>query len=162
MMTSTQVLVVKDKVQRYAKQFFNVVQLDDDGDLVIPYESTEVIIQVVELDTSDPALVEWRKENDISLIVVNLFALVLFDANVSSELFKWVAIEGQEYNFGAFRVIIDKENPKKCNVQYQYRIAGDNLDPGELKNALAAVAFTADNEDDMLQKMFGGQKFSDL
>ena len=31
-------LVVKDKVSRYAKEVFNVVQLDDDGDLVIPYE----------------------------------------------------------------------------------------------------------------------------
>jgi hypothetical protein len=161
-MPSTQLLVVKDKVQRYAKQFFNVINIDDDGDLRIFYESTHVVLQVLELDSSNPDIVEFRKDNDISVTVVNIFALVLFEADVSSELFKWIATEGQDYDFGAFRVFIDSENPKKCNVQYQYRLAGDNLDPGELKGALAAVAFTADNEDDELQKKFGGKKFSDL
>jgi hypothetical protein len=161
-MASTQLLVVKDKVQRYAKQFFNVINIDDDGDLRITYESTHVVLQVLELDTNDPDIVEYRKDNDISVTVVNIYALVLFDANVSNELYKWVATEGQAYDYGAFRVFIDPENSKKCHIQYQYRIAGDNLDPGELKGALAAVAFTADNEDDELQKMFGGKKFSDL
>ena len=161
-MASTQLLVVKDKVQRYAKQFFNVINIDDDGDLRINYESTHVILQVIELETSNPEIVQYRKDNDVSVTVVNIFALVLFDANATNELFKWVATEGQDYDYGAFRVHINPENPKKCNVQYQYRIAGDHLDPGELKGALAAVAFTADNEDDGLQKMFGGQKYSDL
>ena len=161
-MASTQLLVVKDKVQRYAKQFFNVINIDDDGDLRITYESTHVVLQVVELDVSDPDIVEYRKDNDISVTVVNIFALVLFEVDVSNELYKWVATEGQNYDYGAFRIFIDSDNPKKCNVQYQYRIAGDNLDPGELKGALAAVAFTSDNEDDELQKMFGGKKWSDL
>ena len=161
-MASTQLLVVKDKVQRYAKQFFNVINIDDDGDLRINYESTHVILQVIELETSNPEIVQYRKDNDVSVTVVNIFALVLFDANATNELFKWIATEGQDYDYCAFRVHINPENPKKCNVQYQYRIAGDHLDPGELKGALAAVAFTADNEDDGLQKMFGGQKYSDL
>ena len=43
-MASPNLLLVKDKVQRFAKQFFNVVQLDDDGDLSIPYESTNIFI----------------------------------------------------------------------------------------------------------------------
>ena len=161
-MASTQLLVVKDKVQRYAKQFFNVINIDDDGDLRITFESTHVILSVIELDTSDPEIVEYRKDQDISATVVNIFALVLFGANVSNELYKWIATEGQDFDYGAFRVFIDSENPKKCNVQYQYRLAGDHLDPGELKGALAAVAFTADNEDDELQKKFGGKKWSDL
>ena len=161
-MASTQLLLVKDKVQRYAKQFFNVINIDDDGDLRITYESTHVILSVIELDTSNLDAIEYRKNNDISATVVNIFALVLFDANVSNELYKWIATEGQSFDYGAFRVHIDSENPKKCNVQYQYRLAGDHLDPGELKGALAAVAFTADNEDDELQKKFGGKKWSDL
>ena len=77
-MASTQLLVVKDKVQRYAKQFFNVINVDDDGDLRITFESTHVVLQVVELDTSNPDIVEFREENDISKTVVNIFALVLF------------------------------------------------------------------------------------
>jgi hypothetical protein len=117
---------------------------------------------VFELDTSDQEIDEYRKDNDNSVTVVNIFALVLFEVDVSNELFKWVATEGQNYDYGAFRIFIDSDNPKKCNVQYQYRIAGDNLDPGELKGALAAVAFTSDNEDDELQKKFGGKKWSDL
>ena len=161
-MASTQLLVVKDKVQRYAKQFFNVINVDDDGDLRITFESTHVVLQVVELDTSNPDIVEFREENDISKTVVNIFALVLCDVDVTNELFKWIAIEGQDSNFGGFRANIDPDNPKKCNIQFQYRLAGDNLDPGELKGALACVSFTADNEDDELQKKFGGKRWEDL
>ena len=161
-MASTQLLVVKDKVQRYAKQFFNVINIDDDGDLRITYESTHVVISVQELDSSDSDTVAFREENNISVTIVNLYALVLFEANVSNELYKWIATEGQSWDYGGFRVFIDETNPKKCNVQFTYRIAGDNLDPGELKNALALVAFTADHQDDELQKMFGGKKWSDL
>ena len=34
----SKLLVTKDKVTRFAKELFNVVMIDDDGDLVIPYE----------------------------------------------------------------------------------------------------------------------------
>jgi hypothetical protein len=161
-MPSTQFLVVKDKVQRYAQQFFNVIRFDNDGDLRIDYESTHIIIQVVEKSSDDAEIVEFRKENDISSTLINLYALVLFDADVSNDLYKWIATEGQEYDFGSFRVQLNPENPKKCNIQYVYRIEGDTLDPGELKSALAAVAFTSDNEDDNLRKMFGGKRWSDI
>ena len=65
-MASSDLLVVKDKVQRYAKQFFNVIQIDDEGDLRIPYESTHVVISVVELNLSEPSIAAFHKENDIS------------------------------------------------------------------------------------------------
>jgi hypothetical protein len=161
-MASANLLVVKDKVQRYAKQFFNVIQIDDDGDLRIPFESTHVVISVFEMNTSDPDVLAFHKENDISKTIVNLFAYVLWGVKTTPELFKWVATEGQDFDFGAFRVIIDPENSKNCNVQFQYRLAGDTLDPGELKNALAAVAFVADAQDDQLQAKFGGKRSSDL
>ena len=161
-MASSDLLVVKDKVQRYAKQFFNVVQIDDEGDLRIPYESTHVVISVVELNLSEPSIAAFHKENDISKTIVNLFAFVLWGVKATPELFKWVATEGQEFDYGAFRVILDPEDSKNCNVQFQYRLPGDTLDPGELKNALASVAFVADGQDDLLQAKFGGKKTSDL
>jgi len=161
-MASADLLLVKDKVQRFAKQFFNVIQIDDDGDLRIPYESTHVVISVFELNLSDPDVAAFHKDNDISKTIVNLFALVLWGVKTTPELFKWIATEGQEFDFGAFRVIIDPENPKTCNIQFQYRIAGDTLDPGELKNALASVAFVADAQDDQLQAKFGGKRTADL
>ena len=161
-MASADLLLVKDKVQRYEKQFFNIIQIDDDGDLRIPYESTHVVISVYETATSDPDVLAFRKENDISKTIVNLFAFVLWGVKTTPELFKWIATEGQEFDYGAFRVIIDPDNSKNCNVQFQYRLAGDTLDPGELKNALAAVAFVADAEDDGLQAKFGGKRSSDI
>ena len=160
-MVNTQVLIVKDKVQRYAKQLFNVISIDDDGDLRINYESTHIIISVIEKDSSTPEQVEFRRENDISQTIVNVYALVVMGADVTNELYKWIATEGQGYNYGSFGINIDPENQKKCVIKFTYNIEGDTLDPGELKNALLMCATIADDEDENLQKMFGGKIWSD-
>ena len=161
-MVTPNLLLVRDKVQRFSKQFFNVVQLDDDGDLSIPYESTHLYISCSELDQSSPELNEFRRENEISTTLVNIWALVLREVKGTPELFKWIATEGQTFYYGRFAARELPDAPGKYVLIFEYNLAGDNLDPGELKGALASIGFTADNEDDALKARFGGKTVEDL
>lgn len=160
-MNSTHLLVTRDKVQRYAKQFFNVVQITDSGGLSIPFESTHIFVETADLSLGDEEdFKKFREENDISKTIVNVFAVVLVEVKPSADLFRWIAVEGQDFDFGGFRALPDDSGT--FEVQYQYRLAGDTLDPGELKNALAITAFTANNWDDELKKKFGGKRVEDI
>jgi len=159
-MSNTNVLVVKDKVQRFAKQFFNHVQLDDDGNLSIPYESTNVHIEVFDLTDADPDVNAFRKDSDISMTAVQVWAMVLLDVKGSNDLYKWVAIEGQQFLQGSFRLVLRDDG--LFNLVFSTTLAGDTLDAGELKGALAAIAISADNEDENLKKKFGGRTVEDV
>lgn len=137
--------------------------IDDDGDLKIPYGSTTVYISVKEFDRSGNSE-ESRKffeENQISTTYVQVWAPVIVGLSPTEALFKWVATEGQEYKFGGFRVT-PMNNPEDVQLIFSHSLAGDTLDPGELKNALLAVSWTADEEDEKLQKLFGGKRIEDI
>jgi hypothetical protein len=153
-------LVVKDKVQRYAKEVFNQVLLDDDGDIVIPYESTRVFISVSQKEVDKDVLEFWN-EHQLSHNFVEVWAPVIVDVKPSAELFEWVARDGQEYNYGGIRVINDGDS-KIVQLIFRVSLPGDSLDPGELKDALFAVALTADELDEELKKRFGGKRIEDL
>ena len=153
-------LVVKDKVSRFAREVFNIVQIDDDGDLVIPYESTRVFIRVFEREVL-PENEAYMNENQLSRTVISVWAPTVLDVTPSNELYKWVATEGDDYNYGHCTVVPygDKGN---VQVIFAIKIPGDTIDPGELKQALFTVAFVADGLDDDLKAKFGGKRVEDL
>jgi hypothetical protein len=152
-------LVVKDKVSRFAREVFNVVQIDDDGDLVIPYESTKIFIRVFEREVS-AEMEEFWSENQLSRTAVYVWAPTIFDVKPSNDLYKWVATEGADFFYGHCKVGSFGENGN-VQVIFEITLAGDTIDPGELKQALLAVAMTADDLDDELQKKFGGKRVDD-
>lgn len=152
----SEILVVKDKVGRYIKEVFDQVNIGDNGEFVIPYESTLVVVRLAEIQ--DPEVVKFKKELGLPLIVVHFFALVLMDVRPSNDLYKWIATEGQTFDFGTFKFDLS-EDGKTGTVVFDYMIAGDTADPEEVKNAIIAVATVADNMDDELKKMFGGRLF---
>jgi len=158
-MSNTNYLVVKDKVQRFAKQLFNIVELNDDGSLSIPYESTHVFVEVFDTTSTDAEFAAFKKENDLSNSIVQVWAMVLMDVKPSNELYKWIATEGQEFDFGSFKIAMREDG--MSNIVYRTNIGGDNLDAGELKEALLAVASSADNNDETLKSRFGGKTVSD-
>jgi hypothetical protein len=161
-MVSQNLLLLNNKVQRFTKQLFEVVQIDDDGDLSIPYESTHIYVSCHELDQSSPEVNEFRKNNEISTTVVKVWAIVLRDVKGTSDLYKWIATEGQVFDYGRFRLIEHSDSSGNYNVIFENTFPGDHLDSGELKTALVAVAFTADGEDDDLKAKFGGKTVEDL
>ena len=152
-------LVVKDKVMRFAKELFNQVELGDDGGLIIPWNSTRVFVNVFEREIDAEDEKSWN-EHQLSRTVINVWAPVIFDVKPSNELYKWVATEGAEYFYGHCKVM-NFEDKGKVQVLFEITIPGDTLDPGELKQALIAVAFTADNLDDELKAKFGGMRIED-
>jgi hypothetical protein len=156
----SKLLVTKDKVTRFSKELFNVVMIDDDGDLVIPYESTQVFIRVFEREVA-PENEDFWNDNQISRTVVNLWAPVVVDVKPSNDLYKWVATEGQDFIYGHCK-ILDYSDQGNLQVLYEVTIAGDTIDPGELKQALLAVATTTDDLDDVLKGKFGGKRYEDV
>lgn len=152
-------LVVKDKVSRFAREVFNVVQLDDDGDLIIPYESTKIFIRVFEREVAADSEEFWN-ENQLSRTAVYVWALTIFDVKPSNELYKWVATEGADFFYGHCKVCPFGESGN-VQVIFEITIPGDSIDPGELKQALLAVAMTADDLDDGLKAKFGGKRVED-
>lgn len=153
-------LIVKDKVQRFAREVFQTVQIDADGDLSIPYESTTAFISVSERDV-DPEMKALWDENQLSYTLVNVWAPVIVDVKPSDDLYKWVATEGQDYIYGTMKVV-PFDDKGKVQVIMSMTLPGDTLDPGELKNALFSVCLTADSQDEVLQKKFGGKRVEDL
>ena len=103
---------------------------------------------------------EFWSENQLSRTAINIWAPTIFDVKPSNELYKWVATEGADYFYGHCKVL---EYGDKGNVQilFEVTIPGDTLDPGELKQALVAVAITADGLDDELKAKFGGMRVED-
>ncbi len=83
-MSNSNYLVVKDKVQRFAKQLFNIVELNDDGSLSIPYESTHIFIEVFDMTSNDAEMNAFRKENDLSFTIVSIWAMVLVDVKTNN------------------------------------------------------------------------------
>ena len=153
-------VVVKDKVSRYAREVFNIVQLDDDGDLIIPYESTKVWIQFIEREVT-PEREAFYNENQLSRTIVQIWAPVIVDVTPSNDLYKWVATEGAEYFYGHCKVI-NFGDTGKVQVIFEICLAGDTIDPGELKQALISIATVADDLDDELKAKFGGKRYEDM
>jgi hypothetical protein len=74
-------------------------------------------------------------------------------------LYKWVATSGQERFFAHVRIIEGDSN--QVMIILEHDLLGDYLDPDELMNVVLSVMVTADEWDDELQKMFGGEKAAD-
>lgn len=159
-MSNNNYLVVKDKVQRFAKQLFNIVELNDDGSLSVPYESTHVFIEVFDMTSDDADFNAFRRDNDLSFTTVSVWAMVLMDVKPNNELYKWVAIDGQDYMLGGFKLVVLDDG--LVNIVYRTALSGDNLDAGELKGALLAVATSADEMDETLKSRFGGKTVQDI
>ena len=155
----SELLVIKDKVGRYIKEVFEQVSLGDSGEFVIAYESVLVIVEV--LENTDQEIVKLRKEFGLPIFGVNVLCPVLLDVKPSNDLFKWIATEGQSYDYGSFSFQYNEEDKNKGTVLYAYMIAADTVDAEEVKNAVISVASTSDNNDEELKKMFGGRRVSD-
>jgi len=150
-------LVVKDKVQRYARELYNDVRIDSDGDLNIPFEETNVIIRVWEREFESSDQEKFFEENQLAKVLVNIWAYVLVDLAGTPELFKWVATEGQDFILGHYLLVAADDNESSFRLIFADQIPGDALDPGELKEALLSVTTTAGDGIETLKSRFGGK-----
>lgn len=154
----SELLVIKDKVGRFIKEVFSV-SLGDSGEFLISYESVIVVAEV--LEQTDEEIINFKKELGLPIFAVQFFSPVLFEVKPSNELFRWIAVEGQKFDYGTFRFDYNDESQKDGTIVFSYMIAADTIDAEEVKNAVTSVATVADNHDEELKKMFGGQRFED-
>lgn len=152
-------LVIKDKVGRYLKEVFDQVTLGDDGEFLIPYDSTLVVVRVLEITDHEHA--KERRELGLPTAMVDFFATVLFDVKTNSDLFRWISTVGQSFDYGGFRFDFNDESEKDGTLVFGYSIAANTLDAEEVKNAIVAVASVANGNDEDLKKLFGGRRFID-
>ena len=152
----SELLLVKDKVQRALSQVFNIVNVADNG-YTVPYESTMCWVEFFEV--TDPESRAFRQEMDLPTIIITFWAVVATDVPASDAMFKWVATKGHVYDYGAVKAL--QRDDGLYNVLLQYTLAGESVDPMEAKNALLSVCTTADEIDEEFVATFGGRRFAD-
>jgi hypothetical protein len=87
--------------------------------------------------------------------IVRAWSWVVTGAEVTPELTRYLLDENFKMRFGAFSM------DPAGDICFEYAIVGSTCDKEELKAAVLAVAFTADNEDDAITSRFGGQRACD-
>lgn len=144
--TNTELLLLKDKVQRYLADMAGTVQVVPDGVFSLQSGSTRVFVRCL----------PWA---DTGNSLVKVFAYVLQGVKPSPELYEYIALHADDYLFGHLSVAkLDDEN---FALMFTHVMLGDYLDPEELKHAVSGVLFTADRLDDELQPRFGGKRFQE-
>lgn len=138
----TDAQLVKNKIQQILMDQELMVTLLPNG-FQVPFDTTAVNINVLEQETRT---------------LVMMFVPVLREVPPSPELFKYIAIEGQQYFFGNLRYVPDVDQGL---VSFEQTLLGDYLDADELMASLAALASTGNELDEVLQKRFGGKRFVD-
>jgi hypothetical protein len=142
------VIEVKEKVQRILTNNFGSVRIDSDGDFIATYNSAVVFISVESGFGDDGVFVQFR-------------CPLVTDIDLSNDVFKWVATEGQLRRFGQCRVILSSKNPNQGSIWNEYCLIADDLDESELMGALRAIQFASESWDTEIQSKFGGELFGE-
>jgi len=93
----------------------------------------------------------WR--DDSATICIR--AYVVFGAEITPELMRFLLTENNDMRFGAFGLDSDGD------IFFEYAIVGPSCDKEELKASVLAVAFVADDYDDKIVSRWGGQRAAD-
>ena len=142
----SEVLNVKDKVQRYLLDLGVRPEVTEDGGWTFRTGSARVFVRVRE-----------QTGEDSSRTLVELTAPVLFGVTPSAELWEYVALSADNWVFG--HLWAAKQDEDDVTLLLSHRLLGDYLDPEELKSAVAGLAISAEEIDDQLADRFGGRRF---
>jgi len=128
------------KIQEILRKSFGKVTIDDDGDFVFPNESTVAFGRVHDWGHGD--------------VLFGVFAPVLRNVPITNELCRYVATE--QFALGHL-TIREHDGGSIGELQFEYNILANDIDASEVEWAVTAVAGTANELDNKLQKRFGGE-----
>ncbi|BAC90423.1 gll2482 [Gloeobacter violaceus PCC 7421] len=134
---------VFDKILPWVYEIFGekAVNVHEDKPLIrISFGSAFVVANVY----------PWRED-----AVINVRSYVVTNVEMGAELMRFLLRENDDMRFGAFG--IDEEN----DIFFEYAIVGSTCDMPELKAAVGAVAFSADEYDDQIVARWGGERAVD-
>lgn len=135
-------LATQEKVENILKAEFPDYIKFEDGKFTISRGSTQIMI-----------VVRPYTDNDA---VIECIANVVYDANITEDLMKFLLRKNAELHFGAFGLLFDD------TIVFSYSLAGACLDESELINALNSVATIADYYDDVIVSTNCGKRATDL
>jgi hypothetical protein len=141
---------IRKKVQRILTDELGRVEIDRDGDYVLHHESAVVFV----------SLQERGEEANVD-VIIRAFCPLVVNVPITTEVFKWVATEGQSFFFGSCVLFLEDENEKFGRINFGYSIVGNDLDPNELQNLIYSVMFTGNTLAEVLKGKFGGLLFSE-
>lgn len=151
--------IVKQKVKRYCAELFPQATENEDGQIWIQYESTVVMVEVAPVEYT-PRASGYRGPHQLPACVVKIMAVLLMKAPQNPALHQWIATSAHKFPLGATQLYPQSDGSGV--VVYNYALAGDTLDPQELKFAVLTVALAADELDDELKTRFGGIRHADM
>jgi hypothetical protein len=100
-------------------------------------------------------VVDWGKTKDgESQTLVRISAPILYNVD-------YLLREAPQKWFGSYMVADDNDNKGKLCVSVVHTLLGDFLDEGELNAGMYGVLWAADEQDDIMQKRFGGKRWVD-
>ena len=138
---------VREKVRRILTDHFGSIRVDRDGDVLFEVDSAFGYVGVQ----------DWRDGETI----VKIKSFLLRDVDLTPEVYKWAAVEGQSRWFAHACVLVNPENPNQGMITWEYDLLGNSIDPDELVTCVVTVMGGANHMDDELQKRFGGRKGAD-
>ena len=138
-------LEVKDRVLRMLGDIVGTVEVKGDGDFSFAWETTRLHVGVSPFRESETT--------------VRVQAVAVWEVPESPELFKWIATQAHGYTFGALSLYTRTDGT--YNVNFIHTLLGDTLDPDELRHAVNAVSWTANEIDEIVVEKFGGKRWAD-
>ena len=139
---------MKARVQQLLIDHVGTIELLSDGRFAFGVGSTRLFVRVNQREGAD-------------YVYAILTAPITFDVPTSPELFKWVALNADQYLFGHIGVAIDSEDAPTATIVFTHTLLVDYLDADELRRAVNAVTSTADELDDEVVAKFGGKRYQD-
>ncbi len=137
------VAAAREKVQRYLGENFDVVDTDSDENFSVRRGSSRIFVKV-------------RTHDDTDWTWVTLEVPLLSKVDETPEVFEYVALHSDDFVFGHLSAVRAENG---LLIFFSHALLGDYLDETELVNAVDGMLTIADNMDDELGEMFGGDRF---
>jgi hypothetical protein len=107
-------------------------------------------------------VIDWGKTKDGEpQSLVRISAPILYNVKPAPELYEYLCREAPQKWFGSYTVADDNDNKGMLVVSVVHTLLGDFLDEGELNAGMYGVLWAADEQDDIMQKRFGGKRWVD-
>lgn len=135
---------LRSRIEGYLREKKVGFEIRPDGSYKVRHGSTAVLI------IPRP----WAEKH---LLVQLVSAVALNITQITPELTRFLAEENHNLLFGKFSL-----DPKNNAVWYEHSLLGDNLDPEELFSAIVTIVSTADQYDEKITGMAGGQRVADM
>ena len=91
-------------------------------------------------------------------LIVKIVAPLVTRVPLSTDLYRWVAVEGRNFPLGGVS-LIPHANGSHGELWFGHNFSADDLDEKELLGSIYPILVTVNDLDDQLLARFGGQLF---